>query len=56
MLCQGGRQDYLRELNRSISGDTVSRSKTAGVITNGVLPIKIQWPNRRPVDQEPFSL
>jgi hypothetical protein len=27
----------------------------AGVITNGVLPIEIQCPNRRPVDAEPFS-
>ena len=32
-----------------------SRSKMSGVITNGGLPIEIQWPNRRPVDPEPFS-
>jgi hypothetical protein len=37
------------------NGDTGSRWKTAGVITNGVSPIEIQLPNRRSVDQELFS-
>ena len=32
-----------------------TRSKTPGVITDGVSRIEIRLPNRRSVDQEPFS-